>query len=138
MIEYVIMKKYFISVLVMVCLVCVGSYAGAQSVDIRGPWEGTAQGSIFGAQGTVYITQQAGEAISGIVEGSNFLGSARFGISGRVRGNYIYGEKEGHTFEGMVYPDWTIRGMFRASNGEKYSIFLRKTFSSSWGSPYGY
>lgn len=131
------MKKYFMLVLVTVGLVCWPSFGQAQSVDIRGPWEGTAQGSIFGAQGTVHITQQNGEAITGIVEGSNFLGSARFGISGRVRGNYIFGEKEGHTFEGTVYPDWTIRGMFRASNGDKYDIFLRRSFSS-WGGAYGY
>lgn len=106
-----------------------------QSYDIRGPWVGSAKGSILGAEGTVTITAQQGEQIHGIVEGSNFLGKARFPIDGIIRGNYIFGSKEGHTFQGYLYGDGTIRGMFVASDGDKFSIFLRRPYPQ-WGMPW--
>jgi hypothetical protein len=64
------------------------------------------------------------------------FGRARFDIAGKIRGNHIFGEKEGHIFEGFVYPDGAIRGLFRAANGEKYSIFLHRPYPY-WGVPYG-
>ena len=109
--------------------------ARCQNFDIRGPWVGSAKGSIFGAEGKVTITSQQGEQIHGIVEGSNFLGKARFSIDGVIRGNYIFGSKEGHTFQGYLYGDGTIRGMFVASDGDKFEIFLRRPYPQ-WGMPY--
>jgi len=106
------------------------------AADLRGPWVGNAQGTIFGAKGSVNITRQTGEDIFGIVEGSNFLGSARFTINGRVRGNHIFGSREGHTFEGFLYPDGSIRGLFRASDGDTYSVFLQRPYQY-WGVPPG-
>lgn len=110
--------------------------AGVRSYDIRGPWVGKAEGSIFGAEGSVNITHQVGERIRGIVEGGNFLGKAKFSIEGIIRGNQIYGEKEGHTFHGFLYPDGAIRGVFTASDGDKYRIFLRRAYPQPWGMPY--
>jgi hypothetical protein len=109
--------------------------ARGQSVDIRGPWVGNAKGSIFGAEGSVVITHQQGETIRGIVEGGNFLGKAKFSIDGRVRGNQIFGTKEGHTFNGYLYADGTIRGLFRASDGDSFRIFLRRPYPQ-WGMQY--
>ncbi len=111
--------------------------AGAAGVDIRGKWEGEAQGPIFGAKGTVPITAQERENIEGIVEGGNFLGSARFTIRGKVRGYAIVGGKDGNMFQGLVYADSTIRGTMRAINGEVYHVFLRKSSPSWGGMPYG-
>ena len=112
--------------------------SGPAALDLRGKWQGEAQGPIFGAKGTVTITSQQGENIEGIVEGGNFLGSARFGIRGTVRGNMIYGGKDGNVFQGAVYADQSIRGTLRAINGEVYHVFLRRS-SPAWGAgmPYG-
>ncbi len=97
-------------------------------MDIRGPWVGKAKGAIFGAEGSVQITRQQGEEIYGIVEGGNFFGKARFSISGRIRGNFIFGVKDGHSFNGFVYPDGTIRGFFRSVDGDSYQVFLRRPY----------
>ncbi|MEJ2718760.1 MAG: hypothetical protein P8182_16805, partial [Deltaproteobacteria bacterium] len=70
----------------LLVVLAVGPAAGG-SVDLRGVWVGKAQGPIFGAEGSVTITRQRGEDIVGVVEGGNVLGSARFGIHGKVRGN---------------------------------------------------
>ncbi len=91
---------------------------------------GKAQGSIFGAEGTVTITVQKGEDIQGIVEGGNFLGTAKFGIQGKIQGNRIYGEKEGNVFQGILYPDGSIRGAVRAVDGDTYHVFLRRAYPS--------
>lgn len=109
--------------------------AFCQNFDIRGPWVGNAKGAIFGAEGKVTITSQQGQQIHGIVEGSNFLGKAKFSIDGIIRGNYIFGSKDGHTFQGYLYSDGAIRGMFVASDGDKFRIFLRRPYQQ-WGMPY--
>jgi hypothetical protein len=106
-----------------------------QSFDIRGPWVGNAKGRIFGAKGSVVITHQKGEDIRGIVEGSNFLGKAKFSIDGKIRGSQVFGSKEGHTFQGQLYADGTIRGLFRDSDGDEYEIFLQRPYAQ-WGMPY--
>lgn len=106
------------------------------SADIRGIWEGNAQGSIFGAKGSVHIVSQQGEDIQGVVEGGNVFGRAKFTISGKVMGNQVFGSKDGHTFSGFLYPDGTIRGVFRASDGDTYSVFLRRPYQY-WPYPYG-
>lgn len=119
--------------------VCILSAAGALpclAADIRGQWVGDAKGSIFGAKGTVNIIRQNGEDIYGIVEGGNFFGTAKFDIKGRIRGNYIFGTKEGHSFQGFLYPDGTIRGVFRAVDGDTYRVFLQRPYSY-WGMPPG-
>jgi hypothetical protein len=110
------------------------SAAREMAYDIRGQWVGNAQGSIFGAEGSVTITHQNGQEIYGVVEGGNVFGRARFNINGKVHGNYIYGEKEGHTFQGYLYPDGTIRGVFRASDGDAYKVLLRRPYPM-WGIP---
>ncbi len=109
-----------------------------QQYDVRGQWVGTAQGSIFGAEGSVTITKQRGEDIVGIVEGSNMFGSAKFSIMGKLRGNYIFGDKEGNSFQGYLYPDGSIRGLVRAVTGDKFDIFLRRPYNASWGMPQAY
>jgi hypothetical protein len=129
------MTRHFFFVLTIV-LAAVGAVYSAhgQSFDIRGQWVGNAQGTIFGAEGSVFISKQRGEDIEGIVEGGNFLGRAKFDISGKIRGNYIFGHKEGHTFQGYLYPDGTIRGLFRAVDGEKFEVLLRRP-AMYWGMP---
>lgn len=122
-------------VLISVFLVTFYS-AAAFGNDIRGMWVGNAKGNIFGAEGSVNITHQNGEDISGIVEGSNFFGKAKFDIQGKIRGNYIFGSKDGHTFEGFLYPDWSIQGLFRAIDGDTYRIMLRRPYPT-WGYPQG-
>ena len=107
-----------------------------EAYDIRGPWVGSASGTIFGAKGSVNITHQRGEDIRGIVEGGNVFGSARFSITGTIRGNQIYGSKDGHTFQGYVFPNGTIRGRFRAVDGDSYEVFLHRPYPY-WGMPYG-
>ncbi len=130
------MSKYLLS-LVGLLLVAVLPATGAfgQNYDIRGQWVGKAKGTIFGAEGSVTITYQRGENIQGIVEGSNIFGSARFGIDGKIRGNYIFGNKEGNTFQGYLYQDGTIRGLAQAVTGEKFDIFLQRPYNNYWGSP---
>jgi len=108
--------------------------AFGQGYDLRGPWVGKAQGTIFGAEGSVTITQQRGEDLEGIVEGGNWLGKARFNIIGKIRENYVFGEKEGNTFQGYLYGDGTIRGLVRAIDGSRYQIFLRRPYPQ-WGMP---
>jgi hypothetical protein len=103
-----------------------------QNLDVRGQWDGKATGEIFGAEGKVVITYQNGEDIIGVVEGGNIFGTAKFDIAGKVRGNFIYGTKDGHTFQGYLYPDYTIRGMFQASTGDKFQVFLRRP-NQYWG-----
>jgi hypothetical protein len=105
-----------------------------QAYDIRGQWEGKAQGTIFGAEGTVLITYQKGEEIQGVVQGGNMFGTAKFGITGKIRGNYIFGDKEGNTFNGYLYSDGTIRGLAQAVTGEKFQVFLRRPYNY-WGMP---
>lgn len=104
--------------------------------DIRGPWIGSADGTIFGAKGSVNIFDQRGEDIQGIVEGGNMFGSAKFGITGKIRGNHIFGTKDGHTFQGYLYPDGTIRGLFRSVDGDTFKVFLQRPYPY-WGMPYG-
>jgi hypothetical protein len=126
-------QLFFVSAVLIAAVVMVCPAYG-QNYDIRGQWVGNAQGAIFGAEGSVFITKQRGEDIEGIVEGGNFLGKAKFSITGKVRGNYIFGQKEGHTFRGYLYPDGSIRGLFTASDGEKYQVFLRRP-GMYWGAP---
>ncbi|HMK36329.1 MAG TPA: hypothetical protein VK463_14740 [Desulfomonilaceae bacterium] len=128
------MTKHFLSVLTVVAVLAVVCPAQGQHLDIRGQWVGNAQGTIFGAEGSVFITAQSGEDIQGIVQGGNFLGTAKFDINGKIRGNYIFGQKEGHTFQGYLYPDGTIRGLFRAVDGEKFEVYLRRP-GMYWGTP---
>ncbi|AFM25526.1 hypothetical protein [Desulfomonile tiedjei] len=130
------MKKYF-CIMCVVGLVGIASFSCASGYDIRGQWVGNAKGPIFGAEGSVTIHYQKGEDIEGIVEGSNFLGKARFKINGKIRGNTIFGEKEGNTFQGNLYADGTIRGLFRDITGDTYKVFLRRP-PNPWGVPYGY
>ncbi|MGB9617946.1 MAG: hypothetical protein ACP5M0_08065 [Desulfomonilaceae bacterium] len=135
------MKRYLLFVCcIWAGVVCAGSLcwsAAATTPDIRGLWVGSAKGAIFGAEGTVNITYQHGEDIYGIVEGSNFFGKARFRIAGKIRGNYVFGEKDGHTFSGVIYNDGAIRGIFRASDGDTYEIFLQRPYYWGWGLPQG-
>jgi hypothetical protein len=129
--------RYIWAVVVPVFVLLCGSSALASEYDIRGPWVGKAQGNIFGAEGTVTITRQEGEDFYGVIEGGNIFGRARFTINGKFRGNQIFGQKDGHTFNGFLYADGTIRGVFRASDGDSYKIFLRRDYSQ-WGmDPYG-
>lgn len=100
--------------------------------DIRGLWVGSAKGAIFGAEGSVNITHQRGEDIYGVVEGSNFFGKARFRVYGKIRGNYVFGAKDNHTFQGLIYADGTIRGVFRAEDGDTYQIFLQRPYYWGW------
>ena len=121
----------------LLCLSTVAFPSAGNAFDIRGIWVGKAKGPIFGAEGTVTITRQEGEDISGIVEGGNFLGTARFPIQGKIRGNYIFGDKDGNVFEGLLYGDGTIRGAVKAIDGNTYRVFLRRPYPY-WGmSPYG-
>jgi hypothetical protein len=110
-------------------------HAFASAFDIRGLWVGSAKGTIFGAEGSVTITQQNGEDIIGTVEGGNIFGRAQFSFNGKIRGNYIFGNKEGHTFQGYLFQDGTIRGTFRASDGDSYQVNLRRPYPY-WGMPY--
>ncbi len=129
----------FIRVVVMCLpLIMLAVSAWGQGYDIRGLWVGKAKGPIFGAEGSVNITRQQGSHITGLVEGGNFLGSARFSISGTIRGNQIVGSKDGNVFRGYVLSDGTIRGVMRAVNGEEYKVFLKRPYSY-WGGgmPYG-
>ncbi len=132
-------KRVIFSVVLVLglALVVLGTVTTAfcQNFDIRGPWVGNAKGTIFGAEGTVTITRQQGQQIHGIVEGGNFLGKARFSIDATMRGNYIFGSKDGHRFQGYLYSDGAIRGLFTASDGDKFRIFLRRPYPQ-WGMPY--
>jgi hypothetical protein len=101
--------------------------------DLRGLWVGSAQGSIFGAEGSVNILRQTGREIYGIVEGGNFFGNARFDIRGTVYGNMIVGEKAGNLFRGWLYPDGVIRGSVRAIDGDTYQVVIHRPHSH-WGS----
>jgi hypothetical protein len=116
--------------------VMVASAVLASGYDIRGQWVGNAKGPIFGAEGTVTIMRQQGEDIYGIIEGGNFLGKAKFDINGKIRGNTIFGEKEGNTFHGYLYQDGSIRGLFRDITGDTYNVRLRRPYPQ-WGVPYG-
>ncbi len=140
MIRSVFMKKsipfLLVAAVVLWSLVSAISAFGANYYDIRGPWVGNAKGPIFGAEGTVTIIGQRGEDIEGIVEGGNWLGKAKFNISGKIRGNYIFGEKEGNTFQGYLYADGTIRGFMRGVDGDTYQIFLKRPYQQ-WGMPPG-
>jgi hypothetical protein len=104
----------------------------AANIDLRGVWVGKANGSIFGAEGSVTITRQKGEYIVGVVEGGNLFGTAKFGIKGHIRGNMIYGNMGGNRFVGAVYTDGTIRGELKAVDGDTYEIFLRRSYPY-WG-----
>ncbi|MBI5568911.1 MAG: hypothetical protein HY914_03110 [Desulfomonile tiedjei] len=126
----------FLSALVVCFAMAAADAARAQSYDIRGQWVGNAKGPIFGAEGTVVITQQAGEEIQGVVEGGNIFGRAKFNFAGRIRGNIISGSYDRMTFQGALYADGSIRGLFRAIDGEDYQVFLRRQYSY-WGAPNG-
>lgn len=110
-------------------------FSTSNAYDITGVWVGNAKGSIFGAEGSVTITSQKGEEIFGIIEGGNFFGKAKFEIRGRIRGNYIFGARDGNFFHGYIYPDWTIRGVFKGMDGDTYKVFLRRPFENYWGIP---
>jgi hypothetical protein len=139
MVKFFVMKRLSLFILAAaVALLTVAAHvpAFAQSYDLRGPWVGNAQGTIFGAEGSVTITRQRGEDLEGIVEGGNWLGKARFNINGKIRNNYIFGEKEGNTFQGFLYGDGTIRGLVRATDGSTYQLVLRRPYAQ-WGMPPG-
>ncbi|MBI5252761.1 MAG: hypothetical protein HY912_24965 [Desulfomonile tiedjei] len=129
------MKRRVFFALVVVQVLAVSAVFAA-GYDIRGQWVGNAKGPIFGAEGTVTIMRQEGENIYGIVEGGNFLGKAKFDIIGKIRGNSIFGEKEGNTFHGYLYVDGSIRGLFKDITGDSYNVFLRRPYSQ-WGVPQG-
>jgi hypothetical protein len=133
------MKK-LISLVLLLLMAFLSVEAGAAQgrgkvFDLRGTWSGKAKGSIFGAEGTVTVVRQRGEDIYGIVEGGNFLGTAKFSISGKIRGNLIVGEKEGNVFQGFLYADGTIRGVAKTVDGESYRVFLRRA-QPMWGQGY--
>ncbi len=117
---------------VVVAVPAFGESSRMQSYDIRGPWVGNAQGTIFGAKGSVLITHQIRDDIFGVVEGGNSFGSAKFDIVGKIQGNQIFGQKDGHTFHGYLYGDGTIRGTFRSVDGDAFQVFLRRPYSY-WG-----
>lgn len=94
--------------------------------DLRGLWVGSAQGSIFSAEGSINILDQKGNRIYGIVEGGNFFGTARFDINGLVQGNMIFGEKAGNYFRGWLYPDGVIRGAVQAIDGDTYHVTIQR------------
>ncbi|MCL5122959.1 MAG: hypothetical protein M1511_00380 [Deltaproteobacteria bacterium] len=124
----ILFKFGMVMLMVMICA------ANAMAYDIRGAWVGSAQGSIFGAKGSVNITSQKGEEIAGIIEGGNVFGSAKFEIQGKIRGNYIFGSRDGNSFEGYIYPDWSIRGVFKGIDGDTYQVVLRRPYYY-WGMP---
>ncbi|MFC1836501.1 hypothetical protein ACFL2Q_17555 [Thermodesulfobacteriota bacterium] len=125
-------------VILLFALVAVPDAFG-QTLDIRGQWVGKAKGRIFGAEGSVTITQQEGENISGIVQGGNVFGKAKFRIKGTIRGNRIIGEKQGNIFQGFIYSDGSIRGTMKTTDGEVYHVFLRRPFNPWGGYPnYGF
>jgi hypothetical protein len=139
MVKSLIMKKsslFILAAAVALSVVVATVDAYAQGYDLRGPWVGNAQGTIFGAEGSVTITQQRGEYLEGIVEGGNWLGKAKFNIVGKIQNNYIFGEKEGNTFQGFLYGDGTIRGLVRAIDGSTFQILLRRPYNQ-WGMPPG-
>jgi hypothetical protein len=117
---------------VVVAAPAMGEPGRIQGYDIRGPWVGSAQGTIFGAKGSVLITHQVRDDIFGVVEGGNAFGSARFDITGKVQGNQIFGQKDGHTFRGFLYEDGTIRGTFRSVDGDAFRVILQRPYSQ-WG-----
>jgi hypothetical protein len=118
---------------VFVLFVVVGPQE-ASAYDIRGVWEGNAKGSIFGAKGSVTITSQRGEEIEGVIEGGNIFGRAKFKINGKIRGNLIFGALDGNSFQGYIYPDWSIRGVFKGIDGDSYQVFLKRPYDY-WGAP---
>ena len=131
-----ICRRLFLTIGVVFC-VTVFLVSPGRGQDIRGQWSGTAKGAIFGAEGSVNITDQRGEDIFGVVEGGNIFGKAKFTITGKIRGGQIFGEKDGHTFQGFLYPDGSIRGVFRASDGDTYQVSLQRPYSNGWGFPPG-
>ncbi|MEW6531430.1 MAG: hypothetical protein AB1473_11380 [Thermodesulfobacteriota bacterium] len=137
----IMITRRIIQSLLVLGLVAVSTLAYAaepQPFDLRGTWVGNAKGPIFGAEGSVTILHQRGEQIHGVVEGGNFLGRAKFDIAGKVRGNYIFGEKEGNFFQGYLYADGTIRGAVKAIDGDIYRVFLRRPLYQQWGAyPHG-
>jgi hypothetical protein len=130
MFECISFRSLFI--VAVLCAFPAMSVTPSLAVDIRGMWVGNAKGTIFGAEGSVTITHQNGEEIQGIVEGGNFFGKAKFTISGRVRDGYIFGSKDGHTFNGYLYPDGIIRGLFRSSDGDNFQVVLQRA-NPYWG-----
>jgi hypothetical protein len=131
-----ILFRLFLTVGVVCCVMVFLATPGVCQ-DIRGLWSGNAKGAIFGAEGSVNITDQRGEEILGVVEGGNIFGKAKFTINGKVRNHQIFGSKDGHTFQGFLYPDGCIRGIFRASDGDTYQVFLQRAYSHGWGLPPG-
>jgi hypothetical protein len=129
--KHILFLLFFVGGVVLAPLIV--SSAWSQGYDIRGPWVGNAKGKIFGAEGTVYITRQDRDQIDGIVEGGNFLGKAKFNITGKIQGNQIFGQKDGHTFQGFLYEDGSIRGIFRASDGDTFQVVLRRPYQNYWG-----
>jgi hypothetical protein len=122
--------SYCLATTFLVLILAVNSMA----YDIRGVWTGNAKGSIFGAEGSVTITSQQGDDISGIIEGGNIFGRAKFEIRGKIQDNYIYGSRDGNTFQGYLYPDWTIQGVFKGIDGDTYKVHLRRPYNY-WGLP---
>jgi hypothetical protein len=128
------MKRFLIGVVIVgvVSLPLAAVASWAQFPDIRGPWVGKAKGTIIGAEGSVFVTHQQGEDVRAVVEGSNFFGTARFNIACKVRGNQIFGSLDGHSFQGFLYMDGTIRGTFRAVTGDTFEVILQRPYQS-WG-----
>jgi len=134
MIECISLRSLFI--VAILCAFSTLSGMSSFATDIRGLWVGNAKGTIFGAEGSVTITHQKGEEIQGIVEGGNIFGRAKFAISGRVRDGYIFGSKDGHTFNGYLYPDGMIRGLFRSVDGDTFQVLLQRSYPYwGWGVP---
>lgn len=134
MIERICFRSLFI--VAVLCAFPVMSVTLSWAMDIRGMWVGNAKGTIFGAEGSVTITHQEGEEIHGIVEGGNIFGKAKFNISGRVRDGYIFGSKDGHTFNGFLYTDGIIRGLFRSVDGDTFQVVLQRSYPNwGWGMP---
>ncbi len=109
----------------------------AHAYDLKGEWRGEAKGTIFGAEGSVVVTRHRGEDFSAVVEGGNWLGRASFDITGKMRGSYIFGTKEGNTFQGALYTDGTIRGIAKLIDGSQYKVFLQRSYPDWGGNPYG-
>ncbi len=127
-------RKHLITLVIAIALILACTFQ-CEAYDITGMWVGNAKGSIFGAEGSVTITSQKGEEISGVIEGGNFFGRAKFDIQGRIQGNYIFGARDGNSFHGYIYPDWTIRGVFKGIDGDTYQVFLKRHYNNYWGVP---
>jgi hypothetical protein len=131
-------RTVFPRFVITVCVLAIAAICSTvHAHDLRGEWRGEAKGSLFGAEGSVNVTQQKGEDFSAVVEGGNWLGRASFDIRGKIRGSHIFGTKEGNTFQGALYADGTIRGTAKLIDGSLYRVILQRSYQSWGGLPYG-